>query len=350
MNKILIAFFCGIGFLLSLPTYSQKNIDIDNLAIKVTYKDFPLEPQEPLFFCYNTNIIAGDILKNRVSMDGIEKTLIIAGQQKTIDTSKAKLTLEVRFGDFKIEANIKTRNEKNLKGETSVSYALDITYEMSRYYRILDAQGVVLKNEDKNRITMGYNSSDYKKFSTYSEADNYWKSNQESLSAKYSRDLVTDFINRLTKYATNQYGFVNRTVNDKLMITDEEKHPENEMFQKMTNSLKKELEKMTPTQGLENEKIKDIIEYYKGIPQKYADPKLKADKKLRYAAYYNLCKIYLYSDEPQKVEEYADLLIANDYDKKDGEKLKENATDLEQRLMRTTIHKSHFNETDYLKN
>jgi hypothetical protein len=58
--------------------------------------------------------------------------------------------------------------------------------------------------------------------------------------------------------------------------------------------------------------------HFKSIPERYTDPKSKTDMNLRSAAYYNLCKIYLFLDEPENVAEYADLIFANGIDTKSG--------------------------------
>jgi hypothetical protein len=132
--------------------------------------------------------------------------------------------------------------------------------------------------------------------------------------------------------------------------TDTKKHNENESFWATCNSLKAQLGKMTSETGLDKDEIEEVIAYFKSIPERYTNPKLKSDIQLRYAAYYNLCRIYLYLDEPEKMNEYADLLIANGYDKKDGEKFKKQADELVKMLARTDIKVRHFNPEDFYEN
>ncbi|MDR3268355.1 MAG: hypothetical protein LBT83_04730, partial [Tannerella sp.] len=87
--------------------------------------------------------------------------------------------------------------------------------------------------------------------------------------------------------------------------------------------------------------------YFKRIPEKYADPNHKADVRLRYAAYFNLCTIYFFADEPEKVAEYADRLIANGHDAKDGEQLKKEAAALKKAFDKTGIRTCHFDPKTY---
>jgi hypothetical protein len=80
---------------------------------------------------------------------------------------------------------------------------------------------------------------------------------------------------------------------------------------------------------------------------KPTDPTLKADVRIRYAAWFNLCKIYYYLDEPESVAQYADKLFENGYDEKDGPKLKKEAEQLLASFQKTGIHTRHFNPDVY---
>lgn len=330
-----------------------KNIDIDKLKFKAVYKISPSKPLDPLFFYYNTKLESSGVVRNNVSLNDIENMLIIQGQKKTTEKEKATLTLEVSLGDFMITGtDIKEnkRESKDSKGNVHISYNYDliVNYDMPRHYKVINKDNIVI--DELKKVSRAGKFTDEKftrNFGSYGEAKNFWDNNRQSLSSQFMSQLAKDIASNASYYPSLYYGFFVTGVNDALMTMDEKKHAENEMFRKMTDSLKKEIEAMTPEIGIDKVKIKDIAEYYKEIPTRYTDPKRKADKKIRYAAYYNLCKLYLYSDEPQKIDEYADLLIANDYDEEDGEKLKEAAALAKKRLERTFIHTSHFKEDDY---
>jgi hypothetical protein len=53
------------------------------------------------------------------------------------------------------------------------------------------------------------------------------------------------------------------------------------------------------------------------LPNKYPENS-KGDRKIRYSAFYNLAQIYYYLDQPAKSNEWANTLIFNDYDSRDG--------------------------------
>jgi hypothetical protein len=75
------------------------------------------------------------------------------------------------------------------------------------------------------------------------------------------------------------------------------------------------------------ENLKPLIEYFESLKTKYAGDD-KWNKKMRYSAFFNLSKIYYYLDRPAQAILQADGLIANDYDTKDGERLKREAQEL----------------------
>jgi hypothetical protein len=109
------------------------------------------------------------------------------------------------------------------------------------------------------------------------------------------------------------------------------------------------LQATTPDVPLNREEMRDLIEYFKSIPEKYTDPKLKADVRIRYAAYFNLCKIYYYLDEPENMKQYADLITSNGYDAKDGERLNKDADALKAGFEKTGIHTRHFSPDVYFE-
>ncbi|MBK6978284.1 MAG: hypothetical protein IPH28_15305 [Cytophagaceae bacterium] len=88
------------------------------------------------------------------------------------------------------------------------------------------------------------------------------------------------------------------------------------------------------------ENLEPIIEYFESIKSKYKTDE-KADKKLRYGAFYNLSKLYYYLDKPDLAIIQAEGLIENDYDKKDGEKLAENAQILVDIFKKTKLNSTH---------
>ncbi|MDR3287688.1 MAG: hypothetical protein LBT27_09630 [Prevotellaceae bacterium] len=336
----------------NISVFAQtKNVDIDNLRFNVAYRNTPEKPLDPMAFSYTTKANASKSTERRVSTDEINLLLYITGQQKVDDD--AAVILAVSLGDLFIKSsNVKERMEqtKDKDGKVTgthyyyklvVIYTFESSYKIAQGNKILQEGGLHYRDRD-----FTYESSEYR---TRKEAADLWNNNKDVFVSDFTTQLSKAAAGSATALASRLYGFPAVQTNDIIETTDEKKHNENEAFRNACNKLKTELESMTPEKGLNKDNIVDVIEYFKSIPPKYTDKKLKADIKLRYAAYFNLCKIFLYLDEPENVREYATLLIENDYDKKDGEKFIKAAEEVRAVLTRSEINTRHFNPDDFFQ-
>jgi len=90
------------------------------------------------------------------------------------------------------------------------------------------------------------------------------------------------------------------------------------------------------------EQIKPAIEYFAGIEGKYKSIEEKSEKKLRYAALFNLAQIYLCLEQFEKANEYAQKLIVNDFDIKDGKEIIQESGIIIARLEKHQMATQHF--------
>lgn len=86
--------------------------------------------------------------------------------------------------------------------------------------------------------------------------------------------------------------------------------------------------------------LQPLIEYFESLKTKYTEDN-KGSRKIRYSAYYNLGKIYLYLDQPEKTIKEGEGLIANDYDKGDGKDLISSAKKLIDKFNATQLRTRH---------
>jgi hypothetical protein len=349
--KIKIIILLSAVLLAGTNIFAQtKNVDIDNLYFKVEYRNTPQTPLNPLFFEYSTRVIATKSTEQRVSIDEINDILGIAGQRKTDDEANAALTMVVELGDLVVESSKieERREEKKDKNGKIINvyhyYKVSVVYRFNSLYKIFSGNKLIRSASTYDNSHQTYSTSEY---SSRKDANDYWNNNKDVLISQFATTLSKQTAYFANNYASQMYGFPVIKNTDNIQITDEKKHSENEKFREACNKLKTEFELMTHKRKVNKTNVLDIIEYFKSIPAKYTDKKLKADIKLRYAAYYNLCKIYYYLDEPENIEQYANLLIANDYDKKDGEKLKKEANELKTILSRTEVDTRHFDTNEY---
>jgi hypothetical protein len=89
------------------------------------------------------------------------------------------------------------------------------------------------------------------------------------------------------------------------------------------------------------QKMQPVIDYFEKIKKEYITSD-KEDRKMRYASYYNLAKIYIYLDEPEKAMAEAGALAMNDFDEKDGKMLQQAAVLLADKLRKNNANTRHF--------
>jgi hypothetical protein len=100
---------------------------------------------------------------------------------------------------------------------------------------------------------------------------------------------------------------------------------------------------MSPDESLDVIKgqLKPVIDYFNSVKKKYASSS-KWDKKLRYASYFNLAKIYWYLDDPDAAMKEATELVINGYDSKDGKRLENVSVDLKVQMRQAKMNSRHF--------
>ena len=342
-----IAIMLTVGLTINAQT---KNVDLDNFRCPVTYRLIPEEPLDPLFFTYSVKINASKSTENRVSLSNLEDAVRISGQQKVSLNENPFLLITVDLGDLIITgSNVReTKTEsKDKEGKITVHYAyhadISYTFESSSKFSLGD-KTLITHLTHKRSTPHYYRSQEYK---NRKEAVDFWNNNRDVLIPQFTSDLSAAAVKEASYYGSLWYGFYIKKDTEIIQITDTKKHTENEAFKAICASVKEIFGTMTPNEGLKKEDLEEAIEYFKSIPDRYTDIKLKSDIKLRYAAYYNLCKIYLHLEDLENVYHYADLLIQNEHDKKDGEKLKKSADELKEMFSRTEIKTRHFNPEDH---
>ncbi|MDR3340645.1 MAG: hypothetical protein LBT25_11265 [Candidatus Symbiothrix sp.] len=349
MKKVL--FVLSIGFLFSLTGIAQtKNVDVDNYSFNGAFRTTPLAPLNPLFYYYTVIIKPTAPARKNISVAEIANAVFVEGERRADVPANADLIIELNIGSIVVKSSTvkeRTESEKNKDGSvtTYYYYSVDVDYSFESDC-VIRTQNEVLKKYDliSSTSSQRYRSGEYK---TSKEAADFWNNNRDVLIADFYRNHSLESAKRVSSVASSNYGFPAVRGRDIIKIIDEKKHNENEAFRKATETLKSLLEAMTPDVPMDRERVEGVIEYFKSIPVKYTDPKSKADKNLRYAAYYNLCKIYIFLDEPDKVGEYADLILSNGQDTKDCEHMKKAAEGVQKILDRTIIKTRHFSPDQY---
>jgi hypothetical protein len=329
-----------------------KNVNVDNYRFDVVCRTFPAKPWNPLFFYYSSAVNAPVVVQKNISIDEVNDAVYIEAQRKTQDPAEADMTLHLSLGSIVVKSSKvidDVQSVKNKDGSVTKThqYYVEVLYTFTSSYTITSkgkelSKGSLFSNTDYNPLR--YYTDKYK---TYKEAADFWNNNRDLIITDFYHDLCLRSAAQLSSAASSLYGFPINKGFVLIKTINEKKHNENESFRANADMLKSALQAMTPEIPMDREKAGALIEYFKGIPERYADQKQKADARLRYAAYYNLCRIYLFLDEPEMVYEYAGLILENGQDTKDSERLKKDADELKAALNKTEVKTRHFNPDDY---
>jgi hypothetical protein len=232
---------------------------------------------------------------------------------------------------------------KDKSGKVTVTYSYSIYYEYN-----LPCQYVAYDNKGK---TLSKSRAFYEKkgafspstFTTYRDASNYIDNNNSALRTNFSNELVDAFIKDVSQELSLKWGLWPSYGSDHLWLMDSKKHPEQDSMQFYAKFMKKAFSEYAPqmTNSEFKSNIAPLLAYFEGLPKRYTADE-KADKKFRYAAYYNLARIYYYMDDPDASIKYAELLEANKYDESDAKMFVKDATKLKELFAARKFNTTHF--------
>lgn len=321
-------FFFLLAFVFLSNLSFAQSTDLDKEYFNYSYVALP---SEPIVNAYQRTYITND------------DAITIAGYTKV--QSDASIEIDFEFEGTLVdnfEITKKKHEKKNKKGEvtaTRYSYNVSMNYKSIGRYKVLN---VLRGTTHKDKFT---NYASYSKigFDTYSKAQHYYDNNRLTLRDKYWQKHLKEMQESVKDYVNKTYGYPVRASTDYFWILGSKKHPEyakhHEAFNKTIAAFSK-MSYLESTVSIERE-LQPVIAYFEDVITRYPGNKRKK-RKVRFASYYNLAKLYYYLDNVGKMREYAQKLIANDYDKKQGKHFLKDA-DWLQRLMTVNIVRSrHF--------
>ena len=342
MKKLVVA-FCTL--LLFISVFAQR-VDLDRFNFTASYRDFPNEPLPVEYKTYNVRIEASPSLGVGYSATNLENLISIEGLKKVNGTGH--ITILAMLDDIVIEKTETkeriqiTKDKQNLEIRKSF-FATEMIYSFSARATVYDYKGnTVISNyilfERENKRT--YKTPE---FSNPVDAANNFNNKILETKSNLAKQLVSGAVSSLNSYLNANYGYAIQKVNDIFWVLNNKKHPEYGEQQKAWNNFKNAIVLMNPDEPLDKvkEKLKPVIAYYDKVKTIYSGSDKEA-RKLRYASYYNLAKIYLYLDDPAAAIREADALSMNDYDESDGRNLRAVAESLDEQLKKNNASTRHF--------
>jgi hypothetical protein len=354
----------------SSKNFAQK-VDLDRFYFDVKYQDLPSENVPLEKRTYGIHVKTGGPVTNYMSESAIYDKINLVGWKRV----EADPTVGIDFvlEDFVSrgsEAKSETVSNKDKDGKvTSTTYYWVESRYSARGYAKITGPMAPPKQEAKKEEAKPVNkflvnavinkpaaptedaqSISFNKEFTYttdkntsgsSTATTQFNNNKDAIYNQKLREFVDGSISTLWNRVNGRYGFPEIATRELVWILDA-KNDEGKTQMEAVEAVKEIFKGMKadePTDQLEAN-LKPLIEYFESLKTKYASDD-KPGRKMRYSAYYNLAKIYLYLDQPDKTIKEGEALITNDYDPKDGKKLIEEANKLKELLAKTGFATRH---------
>lgn len=332
-------------FTASQTVLAQK-VDLDKYSFTAAYRDLP---RMGLDTSYKTFSIETELSQNAAFMLKQEQPaerVNIAGWRKL--PSRAHLRVNVRMQDIVIEnSDVKERVQilKDRNGKETgrrYFYYTELIYTFDGLMTVTDFRGRAImdrylcsRNEHKVYRTKEYNSQP--------EALTAFVSNVLAVTTAITSAEVNRTMAEVNDILNTNLGYPLRTVGDYLWILDSKRHPEYRAHKQAFTAFKQAMFQMRADQPLDQvrERLQPVIKYFEKMIDRY-DSDSKGDRKMRYASYYNLAKIYYYLDDPEASLFEAGQLMINDYDESDGRGLESAAADLKYLLELNQRPSRHF--------
>lgn len=168
----------------------------------------------------------------------------------------------------------------------------------------------------------------------------YNKKNETPLFNKRLSDYVESSLNQVKNKLNDKFGFAAINLNEQLLVLVSKE--EGDAYKTVIDQVVKKLSEMKADVAITNleSDLEPSIKYLESLKEKYSGSS-KANKTIRYSAYYNLAKIYLYLDQPDKTIVEGEALIKNGFKKEDGETLVEMGKKLQNKFNTLNAKSTH---------
>ena len=342
MNKVIFTF--SLSFVVFSVT--AQRVDLDRFNFSASYRDFPEEPLPSAYKTFNVRIEAAPSLSIGYSALNLENLVSVEGLKKVSGTGH--VTVLAMLDDILIEKSETTERVEVKKDKQNVEtrrsfFATEMTYSFSARASVYDYRGnTVLSNyilfDRGNKRT--YKTSE---FASATDATSNFNNRIQEIKSNIAKQLTNTVINNLNNVLNDRFGYAVQKVNDIFWVLNNKRHPEYGEQQKAWNNFRNAIVLMSPDEPLDKvkEKLKPVISYYDKVKTIYNGSDKDA-RKLRYASYYNLAKIYIYLDDPTSAMREADALAMNDWDEADGRTLRAIAEGLDAQLKKNNASTRHF--------
>jgi hypothetical protein len=331
-----------IAFVAMTTAFAQK-VDLDPENFVYSYRDYPTDPLPADYVTYSVAYEASGSTKNEISEAAVVDNLVLEGFKRLDKGAHLQIQLQFNsliFNSSLVKERYEIQKDKNGKetGRTFY-YWVEVSYTISGAAQLKDYKGNLV---DKSSLggTYLHKTGEYR---SHKAAWDYFHNNRDALRGNFVREQVRNSISNLSRYWSDKYGFPVRTGIEELWILDSKAHPEYDGHKKALKTIQEWMKTMSPDQSVAEikEKLKPTIEYFESLKIKYTKDE-KRDRKIRYASWFNLGKIYLCLDDMDAAIQQAEGLIKNGHDPKDGKRMIEEAQRVKAIFNKNKANTRHF--------
>lgn len=341
--------------IIQLNCFAQKvkKVDLDSYPFEVKYQRLPAKYVSLEKKLYSTEVnLSPEFIKHYPNKLELSKSIQIFGWKETVGLANVDVIINLNNVEAqapKLESRIVESKSKDGVVTKKTLYNM-VAMVAANSVVVIRIKGAISDSGTDEEMRIPF-KSEYKYNSPYEYE------NQQTVKDLYEKDKNGFYVESIKKHVAevfsdtyqrvnSTYGLQPITHTDNLWIIDS-KEEEGAIQKEAIEAVKVIFSKMTITDPIDNILIEmqPLIEYFESLKTKYAEDD-KSSKKIRYSAYYNLGKIYLHLDQPEKAITEGEGLIKNDYDKKDGTKIIEDAT-YDLKAFKNTAYKSKHNPILY---
>jgi hypothetical protein len=331
-----------MAFAAMTSAFAQK-VDLDSEKFTYTYRDYPTDPLPTDFVTYSVTYDASGSVKNEISESEVVDKLFLEGFKRLDKGAHLQITVQFNsliFNSSQVKERFVVQKDKNGK-ETGRTYYywVELAYSFTGSAKMKDYKGNII-----HRSSLGGNFNHKTgEFNSYKAASDYFNNNRNELRGNFIRERVQHSITDLSHTLSDKYGFPVRSGQDELWILDSESHPEYKGHNNALKTVQELMRTMSPDLPVTEirAQLNPTIEYFESLKTKYNKDD-KRERKMRYASWFNLGKIYLYLDDMDAAIKEAEGLIKNDYDPKDGKRMIEEAQRVKAIFNKNKANTRHF--------
>lgn len=341
MKKLWLSF----SLFFSLAALEAQKVDLDRYYFTASFRDLPRMQIDTAYHTFDFTLETGPLMKLAIAKDHPEESVYIDGWRHL--NSGAHVNVSLKMEDLIIvKSTVETREEiiKDKSGNVTgkkLWYAPLLTYTYGATVSVKDYKGNQLQ---QYQAISRSNQFTYRGIESPSQmvAANILL-NMFTITATLSRDVCYRTINQLSQDLTYNYGYIERRNTEEVWLIGNRKHPEYDDFRKNWMIISNALFKLTPNDPVDpiREEVKPAVAYFEKLRAQYSSNS-KGDRKLRYATYFLLAKMYYYLDDPDNGVREATGLVMNGYDERDGRGLQEGAMLLKEKLALNKRKSRHF--------